>query len=181
MQVATTAFVTDAVSGASGGLVPISTATISTAVAAVDIALTGYSSFICVIEGLTVATDGATLYARFSTDGGSTFDSGATDYNGASFSDTTSGADGTQLDVTGLGIGNATDEEVHAHFNISGVGASKKARVFTVGAHSNDSSQERGVHLYGRHNNAGADAIRFFASAGNLTAGTFRLYGMTEV
>ena len=127
------------------------------------------------------STNIAHVNVKVTTDGGSTFDSGATDYNGASFSDTTSGADGTQLDVTGLGIGNATDEEVHAHFNISGVGASKKARVFTVGAHSNDSSQERGVHLYGRHNNAGADAIRFFASAGNLTAGTFRLYGMTEV
>jgi hypothetical protein len=164
-----------------GGLVPISTATISTAVAAVDISLAGYSNFICIIDGLAVATDNAFLYTRFSTDGGSTFDSGATDYNAQSFSTATAGSDSAQMGISQTGIGNATGEDLFALVNIVNIGATKKARMFASGTFTVSSGEQRNINPFGRHNNAGADAIRFFASAGNLTAGTFRLYGVTEV
>jgi hypothetical protein len=39
-----------------------------------------YSSYQVVLDSLLPATDGANLYMRFSSDGGSTFDSGASDY-----------------------------------------------------------------------------------------------------
>jgi hypothetical protein len=129
------------------------------------------------------STDAAEIYYRTSTDGGATFDSGASDYNWQTLN-----TDRTNASPQG----SLTDSKVIAMYNISNVAAESASGHFTI-FNPSDATYYTKVGHYMNHTassgsmatNSGAgtrlsaadvDAFRLYLSAGNWT-GKFILYG----
>lgn len=179
-----------------GGWVPIKTVTASGS-STVDfvngsggVVLDGtYKAYAVVITSLVPASDGEILALRTSTNAGSSYDSGASDYN---YANITIGSDSATVsgDVdaannyiylggAGGGIGNAATEHANAVvylYNPAGT------RYFTVEwsmSYLNPSTALKNARGSGsRLASADVDAIRFLMTAGNITSGTFTLYGL---
>ena len=161
---------------------------IETAVASTDTSIdfvlpSGYTSFKVIASGIQTTTGGTTLYFRTSSDGGSTFGSGASDY---SYNHQRSGAGTTtiydaittfiELSRTSLSDGycstviyilSATDSsvptDIHYNTHWKTGGASTRQRTTGVGV---------------RDANAIVDAIRLLPSSSTFAIGTFKLYGI---
>jgi hypothetical protein len=141
------------------------------------------------LEFIKPATDNVALSLRFSTNGGSTYDSGASDYtwgvNGTTASSTTSDASiaSSQIILThaSLGVGNAA-----AEYGVTG-------RVEIVGAPQTAVSTEalwqlnywRETGTQSRINGGGTRAaaqdtaaVRFVFTSGNIASGTIRMFGI---
>jgi len=164
-----------------GGVVLISTATVTTPVAAVDFDLSGYKSFRIVFSGLAPGTDVQKLYVRFSTDGGSTFSSGATDYSTIDefVAASTAGSDAAQISLLAREMGTASGESASGEFlvhNIVGEAFLSGACVYKDYL----AGYRRSTMNMGVYKTTGANAIRFFFASGNIASGTFTLYGMAE-
>jgi hypothetical protein len=134
------------------------------------------------------ATDAAILWLRTSTNGGSSYDAGASDYSyfnhGGSAAGGAVGPGGlentAQMVLTGT-VGNAANE-----FGVSGelviIGAAN-ASVWTKTKGSLWYTNSAGESTYNdvggmRKAAADVDAVRFLFSAGNITSGTIRMYGI---
>lgn len=155
--------------------------------------LTLYDRFEVDIDALAPATDGVGLHMRTSTDGGSTFDSGASDYAWILDRLSNTVVDG-QVDAAGseieiapsnvnIGLSNAAGDTAAATINIHAPGSANKAiitwRIGLVPANpSFVMARYQGVGC--RNNNADVDAVRFFCSSGNIASGAFRLYGVRK-
>jgi hypothetical protein len=154
----------------------ISTFTISTAVANVDIALptSGYTTLSLLVTGLRSDTDNDSLYGRISSDGGATFDAGASDY--VSNYTLTSEMRFNQNNLMN-GAGTSSSYVMYIQ-NRSGL-------YNTVWGHytfSKVTPQAANVSFVGNMRNnytVQANAFRLFPLLGNLTAGSFSLYGWT--
>ena len=145
--------------------------------------------------GVVPATDGAGLTLRFSIDGGSTFKAGASDYvygtpaqDQANASNETgsaaatfiliSGANGSSNTASNGGVNfrmvlfnlNSTTQRKHVSF----VGTQITAAVGFVGFAGGGASLLAGLTT------DNVDAIRFIMGSGNITSGTFYLYGMRK-
>lgn len=175
-------------STASGGdWVKISSQTAS-ASATIDFTTlsTTYRDFVVVLSNIVAATDTANLLLRTSTDGGSTYDSGASNYrwtsmllSDAAVSAMTGNTADTSIRVAsnnGTGTRESLSGQVRIHnpqgttgcvvtIDVAGISASP-AFTKRVGGGIRDAS-------------ANVDAIRFFMSSGNIASGTFTLYGIT--
>jgi hypothetical protein len=154
----------------------ISIFTISTAVANVDITLptSGYTTLSLLVTGLRSDTDGDSLYGRISSDGGATFDAGASDYvsNYTLISemrfnsgDLMNGAGTSSSYVMYIQNRSGLFNTVYGHYTYSKV-TPQAANVSFVGNMRNNYTVQ-------------ANAFRLFPLLGNLTAGTFNLYGWT--
>jgi len=134
------------------------------------------------------ATDNVDFYLRTSTDAGSSYDAGASDYAwgsaGTSAASATTGAsagDTAMLMTTVVKIGNAAAEYgVSGLLNVTGA---PSASVFTEmrGQWTYWNTSGAMVHLSGggaRLSAEDTDAIRFLFSSGNITSGTIRMYGV---
>ena len=155
----------------------ISTFTISTAVASVDFTLptSGYTTLSVLATGLVGDTNGDSLYGRTSSNGGATFDAGATDYSFA----------GNQVSAMRF---NSNDMYTNA-------GASSSYTI-TIQNRSGLYNYFYGRYAYwrssaidgigggvlsanARNSTVQVNVFRLFPVSGNLTAGTFNLYGWT--
>ena len=174
--------------GASGTWERLSTATAS-ASATVD--FTGLSSsyvaYKVVFSHVVPATDNVNLWLRTSTDGGSSFDAGASDYgwaNSAYFDSaaTNNFGDAADSEISFTGnnnTGTGTGEQMSGVLHLLNSSAAQYAQAVWQGSMAN----QNGVHLYysgaGRRLSAAdVDAIRFLFSSGNIASGQFDLYGM---
>jgi hypothetical protein len=172
-----------------GGFTLLATATPS-ASATVDFTLTGwtngdFAAYLVVFSHVAAATDNVELLLRTSTDGGSTFDAGASDYSWARWGVTeaaTSGAGGDTADTEiGLdnGIGNAANETVNGHVLILDPSAAKYFHAtWQVQITTTAGALEFVVGCGRRLAAADVDAVRFLMSSGNIASGEFRLYGI---
>lgn len=170
--------------GGGGGLVPISKTTAS-ASSAVDISLTGgYSAYLLRLEHVRFATNLASAQLRTSTNGGSSFDSGASDYGYSAVSMTTTV--GSEYDnangfikltsSNGNASGNALNGEI---LIVPADGTSYTAITYALSYYG--SVAVFGIWGSGQRLNATAvDAVRFYASSGNITSGDFHLYGIAD-
>lgn len=177
--------------GATGsGLVYISTQTAS---ASATINFTGLSStyrhYLVKIRNLIPGTDATQLWMRTSTDGGSTYDNGASNYfysvsidRAGAGNDVTS-ATATEIPLTGteagVSLGTSTNEQ--GHFDVEIVRPSTVANVQIVWhgiAYSSNPYSCRYDGQARRLASADVDAIRFLMSSGNIASGTFDLYGI---
>lgn len=177
---------------ASGALVYISTQTASNSA---TINFTGISSTydvyaIEIVKALP-ATDGSVLRMRTSTNNGSSYDSGASDYqyiqsigvlSGGSYASGDTGATDSFIRISYL-LGNATNElgfngwvylwkpsdATYFSVSYSGNGVDDSGQLFVV---------DQGMGQ--RQTAADVDAVRFLMSSGNITSGTFRLYGVAN-
>jgi hypothetical protein len=147
-----------------------------------------YSRYRFVLENVKPATDAVGLYVRVSTDGGSTYDSGASTYAyaGLAFA---SGGTGSFGSTTGTFIqivntndmGNAATE-----FGYTGIvdvyhaaDGATQTRIIAAGAYDNTSGAPVGANANGRRLAAqDTDGLRFLFSSGNIASGTIKMYGI---
>jgi hypothetical protein len=138
------------------------------------------------IHNLVPATDGAQLFLRVSTDNGSTFKAGASDYftlaqalgSGIVYHEYQGRA---QMDLmtSGYGVGNDSNERGRYELTISGAHTATVTDVHGTGGVEASSGYMYGYMFNGFYNATTAvDAIRFLMSSGNISTGTFSLYGI---
>ena len=175
-------------SATSGDWVKISSTTISDD-ATVD--FTGlsstYEAYKFLVTDMKPATDGAYMFFRTSTDGGSSYDSGASDYfwgyETQKFHSTTSdGQAGDEADseITFFGIlGSDTDETLNAEFLLFNPAGTAYTYVQFLGiGFANDGGIYRTWGGGLRASAADVDAVRFLADSGNISSGTITVYGL---
>ena len=154
-----------------------------------------YLNYLLLVNNLRPATDAVDLHLRITTDAGSTWKAGATDYmyvnedqvpSGGGQNTSSTGA--AQIKATqGLDsnhkLGSASDESSSWAFVISNPADSgKKCMIRWDGSFigSGSSTYPGGIISgMGFYKTAGAiNGIRFLMSSGNITEGTFELYGV---
>ena len=148
-----------------------------------------YDVYVVEFWGVRPATDDVKLCMRMSTDGGSTWKAGATDYwyavkNLLGEGVTYSGGTTMLALVTGewatSSVGNAANEDANGWVRIyapSSTGMYK--HVLSKGAYSGADGgnyQSSGAGAYKA--TTAVNGFQFLFSSGNITAGTFRLYGI---
>ena len=167
----------------------LATATPSAA-ATVDFTLTGwtnsaYIGYLVVFTNIVPATDAVQLWLRTSTDGGATYDAGASDYrfarnivtDGAVQSG--SGSTGATSIIMVSTVGSSANEQVSGWVRIARPSSASFAQVQFEA--SNYTSVPDFRHVSGggaRVAAADVDAIQFLMSSGNIASGEFRLYGI---
>lgn len=148
-----------------------------------------YSRYLFVFKNVKPTTDTADLYVRTSTDGGSTYDAGVSDYTwgvqGTTGSTTTqdasAGSNAGRLTTGAVGLGNAA-----AEYGLSGeiklIGApntSVYTEYYGYVTYWGQTGFHTRVHVGGaRLSAADVDAVRFIMSTGTIASGTIELYGL---
>lgn len=172
---------------ASVGEVLLTSGTVSNATT-LDLVLTTYTAFraIKVVADFLPVTDTAALHARFSTDGGSTYD--ATGYSYASHwaADTNV----TGIDFSGSAnqifcsgnVGNVSTEGVYGEFLlINQASTARNSRILWHTAYRSGAATSETVTASGagaREAAQDTDALRFLFSTGNISAGNYAVYGL---
>jgi len=165
-----------------GAFTFLSTVDISNA-ATVDFTLpSGYDAYYFVLGNVIPDTDGVALRLRTSTDGGSTFDSGASDYAGLVASAATPSAslfDHIRVSPA-TSMGNAAGEEgTSGSVLVYFPHLAKYTQIILYTAGFNSSTAFAMVCGGGaRVSSADVDAIRFYMGTGNISSGSITLYGM---
>lgn len=147
---------------------------------------TKYRDFIIVLSGVTPAADAAELELLTSTDNGTSYDTGASDYKWASgiVLDTASvvavgdtADDAIRVSTT---IGNASIEGVSGSVKIHDPQSTTKHCLVSVDINRLDNTGDFRREFGGgvRSATADVDAIRFIMDSGNIATGTFTLYGV---
>lgn len=147
-----------------------------------------YESYLFTFSNVIPATDNVTLLARTSTNGGSSYDSGVSDYSNIDFR-----ADGSsQIDESGtvtstiylLGrltpIGSDTNEHgVSGKVEIFGPHLSRRTLLKSDFTYFNIAGNVNGGGVYASRQAASdVNAIRFYFSSGNFESGTITMYGL---
>ena len=172
--------------------VPISSSTASSS-AAIDFVLSGYDQFMVVFEGVYPATDGQGILFRTSQNGGSSFDAGSNNYVYIQIVNTTTFGSSTVNNSTSStairmssSVGNTALESMSGFVHIiDPLSATLPTKTysqlfFDEAGTTNKLRQEMSAGR--RANSAHAtDAIRFLMASGNISAGTFHLYGRTFI
>lgn len=181
-------------SGGSGGgsLIEISSQTAS---ASSTISFTGlsatYRQYIIELSDVIVATNAVSLYMRTSTNNGSSYDSGSTDYQWSCpvyYTNTnlqTYSVGDTQIILTSnatVFIANAANALMSGSVTIISPSSSSRTKInsnlvyntSSTGANLIANSQGFGERL----SNTAINAIQFSLSSGNITSGSFTLYGI---
>jgi len=158
--------------------------------ASLDIVMTAFTAFKHkrLVFDLIPATDSVTLFARVSTDGGGNYDAGAGNYSYAA-----SGLDDnvTSLDAGGgdsgmrlsfqLNIGNGAAEGISGHIDMwNTTDAAKRPRfTFQTSWISADATPRLATQAGGGARMAAqdTDAFQLLFGAGNITSGSYALYG----
>jgi hypothetical protein len=144
-----------------------------------------YSSYQIVLDSLLPATDGVELFMRFSSDGGSTFDSGAGNYRYASRWVATNGTVGstssesaTAINLTNTVGTSAGETGVNGKLDLISSGEGRPSVRWQL---SRTSSSNLLVYQNGgaeRTATVEVDAIQFLMSTGNIASGKIYLYGL---
>jgi hypothetical protein len=134
-----------------------------------------YDSYLFTFANLESVNDLVTLQCRTSSDGGSTYDSGASDYR---VDGTASGSGVSFISVTGLG-NNANEQGFSGDLRIFGAGLARFTRLTWFGGTTPANGTFTNVFQSAeRASAADVDAIRFLISGGNIESGTITMYGM---
>lgn len=166
-------------------LVSSATASSSTSIDFTGLSST-YFAYKIVIQGMKPGTDSVDFLIRTSTDGGSTYDSGASDYKwvnegtGASVVGIRDSADSSiQVAGTGFAVLTTTSPAVYSAditlYNPSSTEPTQLGWHFIYNGSAVAQLVGGGIVSAA----ADVDAIRFFMSSGNIATGEFRLYGLS--
>lgn len=173
------------------GMVLLASGTVSSA-ATMPIVLTsytGYRALEIVLTKVFPATDGAVLTMQVSTDGGSNYDSGASDY-GYGFTYTVFGSStaAAGVDVTGTQaalsrpVGSAATEGIDGRLTLfDPENTARWTRWAFQFAHIDNSVTPDNVYVGGmgaRRAAQNTDAIRFLFTSGNIASGAYAVYGL---
>jgi hypothetical protein len=169
------------------GMLLLANGVVSSA-ATLDIPLTSYTAFRgfhLVLANFIPATDATDLWIRFSTNGGSSYDAGASDYRWAYFNFVNPTASGAVGETAGAKIGmftivgSGTAEGVSADIKLyDPFNTAVRTRVgFTCWGHDNTDGARGSVGSGFRLTAQDTDAIRIMFSSGNITSGKWAIYG----
>lgn len=172
-----------------GGTLDYELISTATASSSTSIDFTGLSStyiaYKVVMENVAPATDATIFTMRTSTNNGSSYDAGASDYgylnvrqsySASATADQSAAASSIQLVVE---QGNATNESLSLEVTIFNPSSTEYTHIYGVGNNVNQSGTPHSYRCYGtRLSAADVDAIRFLFSSGNIATGEFRLYGL---
>ena len=146
---------------------------------------TDYTSYQVVLDSLLPATDGAELFMRFSSDGGSTFDSGTGNYRYASRWVASTGTVGSTLSdsATAINLTNtigtsAGETGTNGKLDLTSSGEGRPSVRWQL---SRTSGSNPLVYQNGgaeREATVEVDAIQFLMSTGNIASGKIYLYGL---
>ena len=152
-----------------------------------------YDSYEFVFHSVKPATNNVYLHARFSTDGGSSYDSGASDYSWFLINNNADGATGdhdtadTEIALNGdlnsvkAYIGNDTaDAGVHGRFELffPHVTTTRTVAGWTIFGDAGGSSYSNILTGSGMRLTAqDTDGLQFLFSSGYITSGTIKAYG----
>ena len=174
-----------------GSFRKISSATASGSASIVFTGLTSnYFLYIVAILNVAPANDGVTLIMRTSSNGGSSYASAASDYaysnlrcRGGSLFDSHDEAN-TSIELFGPSgttdeLGNSTNEKLSAYLYIYNPTASKYTFITSEGLYLDEGADS--IHMISGGIRVSAqtiNAIQFLMDAGNISSGTFILYGV---
>ena len=148
-----------------------------------------YDGYMFVLGNVTPATDNVQLYMRTSTDGGSTYDAGSSDYRygwnrqqmfaTSPTNDYRSAGNSAFVEI-GVSIGNAANEDGWSGRVTLFCPHLAKVTFFEYsGSYVNDATQYfRANGHAARASSADVDAVRFLFSSGNIASGTITMYGL---
>jgi hypothetical protein len=138
-----------------------------------------YKAYLVEWDGVKSGSTGNGLQMRISTDGGSTWKSGASDY-AYSFCYWSSG--GTTMTVqssTGVASMNCAVAVITTTANFNPADSARFFTIETTASVTNSSTSVWASRGVGNYTTAGAvNAFRFLMQSGNIVSGTFRLYGL---
>lgn len=148
-----------------------------------------YSDYRIVLDHLAPSSDATTLLLRTSTDGGSTYDSGAGNYGhafvgflatDAVFSGGSAGDTSIQLTPTNY-QGNAAGETISGEIRIINPGEAAPSQIFSDLFGLSSASNPYIVKGGGRRfSEANVDAVQLRFGAGNIASGAVRFYGLRK-
>lgn len=145
-----------------------------------------YVDYRIVLEDILPVTDGADLALRTSTNAGSSYDDGASDYAwqfyGISVAAASSGGDAadTFISITSGGVDNTANSGVTGELKFINPGATKYCHVIGEVAFNRDGVGRTGASVKGvRLSGTDVDAVQIFFTAGNIDSGVIRIYGLT--
>lgn len=146
---------------------------------------TKYRLYVFDLENVAPVTDNADLWGRVSTNGGTSYDSGASDYKwalsgmgGASFGVSSAAASAMRISP---GQGNAAGERgVSGRLVLHHAGTSAYARADFIGSGFDNASNVQTFESSGvRVADQVTNAFRFRFSTGDIASGTIRMFGVT--
>lgn len=170
------------------GLVLLTSGTVSAA-ATLDIVLTSYTGFrgiVVKLSGFLPVTDGVSLWIRFSSDGGSSFDATGYNYAATACSDSAGGfvansGSAAQI-VAGFTVGNASTEGINGTFEILNQTSSAFWSRIMYQTYLIDNAGTPTANAYAgggsREAAQDTDALRFLFGSGNIAAGNYAVYGL---
>jgi len=152
-----------------------------------------YKNYLVIATDIIAATNGSWMWARTSTDGGATWDAGASDYqwqqsgmNSGAVRSSHDFADnqmviGTNAAWTGIGNAAATNCILQLRIGNPSGTTNYKTCVWEFGGTSYSTGDEP-FYMFGagyRDATAAIDSIQFLMNSGNIS-GTFKLYGWVD-
>lgn len=180
-------------SAGGGSWVKISSSSASTSASISFTGLTStYRAYKVILENIVPATAATVLYLRTSSNGGTSYDSTAGDYgyytyaiNFGGVGISSSATSSTKIDITtntsGSGVGTGSSLGISGEIMlISHSNTTSNKMIFWRAGYTY--SIPSGTHIRGvasRYSTSAIDAIQFLMSSGNITSGTFTLYGLT--
>lgn len=138
-----------------------------------------YDAYVFKLANVVPATNNAQLLLRTSTNGGSSYDSGASDYawSYVFFGTGTADQDDASIRVA-IAVG-SNDDGVSGTLNVNGPHLAKKTIVeWNVGYFNSSSTLSRTTGSGARLSSADVDAVQFLMSSGNIESGTITMYGL---
>ena len=149
-----------------------------------------YNSYVFVLEEILPITDNAFLWFRVSTDGGTGYDAGVSDYTTGGVQQEFSTAPaahaitaGPEIKITHttVGISNVSNEGLSGRLYLySAADVTKKKVEYQVCYQQPTINRSAYVNGFGLRLLAqDVDAVQFLMSTGNIASGTIKLYGMT--
>ena len=170
------------------GMTLLTSGSVSSA-SSLDIVLTSYTGFRVikiVVTDLRSSTDNVALFLRTSTDGGSTFDAGASNYRynfirafASNFLANLSSAGATAIQITDS-VGSDSTDAVDLEIKINEP-TRTTARIqfeFLGGQQASDSNETRILGGGRRDTSADIDAVRLLMSSGNIGSCNYAVYGL---
>jgi len=156
-----------------------------------------YDNYLFLLKNLRPATDGVAFKMRTSTNNGSSYDSGASDYSslclsypcdGSSSENAFNDASVNEISVAGTGgvaqttIGSATTEGLNGQIWLSNpLNTAQYKRIHGHLVHGNASGQTVLCRFAGtRLAAADVDAVQYYMSSGNITSGEIEIYGYSS-
>lgn len=175
------------------GLVRLASGTVSAA-ATLDLVLSAYTAYrglLFKFSAFVPATDSVSFQARVSSDGGASYNAGATDYRYTSFgsfddSATTTSATrstgGSTITMTNGTVGNVASSEGIEGFvwllNQTATGRHSRLH-WDINAILENGVAHRCSGVGRRQTSQDTDAIRFLFSSGNIASGNYAVYGLS--